>query len=268
MVRSLMKKEVMAIVFGIFLIGFFNLVIANETGQKSIANSLNCTTEDNCIKCSCETNQDCGACYHPNCLENKCVYEKEEIGQKNETKRYQYNETNRKPQDQENNGIGLGQMIRNRVKAGVYTNENGEEIRVSELAQNRIRLNIRNISVDCDDNCNLSDERIGNKTRLKIHFRNGNESEIKIMPDVASQRALERLKLKFCNESNNCTMNLKEIQNKKETRGAYEMQIERHKKLLGLFKMKAQERTQIDSETGEVISVNRPWWAALASSMN
>jgi len=33
---------------------------------------------------------------------------------------------------------------------------------------------------------------------------------IKIMPDVASEAALSRLRLRVCNETNNCTIELKD----------------------------------------------------------
>ena len=113
---------------------------------------------------------------------------------------------------------GLGQTISQRVKAGIYTNEQGEQIRVSELAQNRIRLNVGNVSVDCD--CSLTEEQIQNKTRLKMQLSNGRNAEIKIMPDTASERALERLRLKVCSEENNCTIELKETGKGNETRAS------------------------------------------------
>lgn len=163
--------------------------------------------------------------------------------------------------------FGLGQTIRRRVHAGTYTSENGTQIRVSEMAQNRLRINAGNYSADCD--CNLTQEQIQNRTRFKMNLSNGRNAEIKVMPDVASETALQRLRLRVCNESNNCTLRLKEVyQNKQQNQSiaAYEMQLERHYRILGLFQAKAQNRIQIDAENGEIIHTQRPWWAFLASA--
>ena len=85
------------------------------------------------------------------------------------------------------------------------------------------------------------------------------------MPDVAAERALERLRLKNCNETNNCTIELKDVGSREEVRAAYEMQVEKHYRLFGLFKAKAQNGVQIDAENGEVIKIKKPWWGFLAS---
>jgi len=155
---------------------------------------------------------------------------------------------------------GLGQIIRNRVRAGVYTSESGEKIRVSEMAKNRIRLQVRNISADCE--LNITQEQVQNRTRLKVMLSNGRKAEIKIMPDVASERALERLRL---SSENNCSLQLKEVGKGNETKLAYEVQVERHMRILGLFRTKAKVKAEVDAENGEVIRVKKPWWAFLAS---
>jgi len=127
---------------------------------------------------------------------------------------------------------------------------------------NEIRLRIKNYtarttlniteSMNEDNNTILTVQK-GDKTR-----------EIKIMPDTASERALERLRLKVCNETNNCTIELKEVPVGKAEKLAYELQIQRHYKILGLFRAKAQNKVQIDAENGEVIQTKKPWWAFLA----
>ncbi len=112
-------------------------------------------------------------------------------------------------------------------------------------------------------------EEVGDDGKTILKFENGNISrEIKIMPDTASERALERLRMKVCNESNNCTIELKDVGANKAAKIAYEVQADRHYKILGIFKAKAQERAQIDAETGEVISTKGPWWSFLASKQD
>lgn len=107
-----------------------------------------------------------------------------------------------------------------------------------------------------------------NKSKFHAKKSNGKKSEIKIMLDVAAERALERLKLKVCNETNNCTIVLKEVGNDKNTTDnrtvEYELQVQRHARVLGIFQAKAQERAEVNAETGEV-KIYQPWWAFLAT---
>jgi hypothetical protein len=89
--------------------------------------------------------------------------------------------------------------------------------------------------------------------------------EVKIMPDTASERALERLRLNVCSEENNCSIELKEVGNGNQTKAAYEVKVEKQARVLGLFKTKMQVQAQVDAENGEVIQTKKPWWAFLAS---
>jgi len=158
---------------------------------------------------------------------------------------------------------GLGQTIRNQVRAGVYTNEQGDQIRISQMAQNRLRIEVGGIEAECG--CELEEERVNNRTRLKTKLSNGRNAEIKIMPDTASETALNRLRLKVCSEENGCQIELKEVGKGNQTRLAYEVQAERHFRILGMFKTKAQVKAQVDAENGEIIQTKKPWWAFLAT---
>jgi len=158
---------------------------------------------------------------------------------------------------------GLGQTIREQVHAGVYTDNEGNEIKVSEMAQNKLRLRVKDVDADCE--CNLTREVGNNKTILRIRLSNGTDEEIKIMPNTASERALERLRLKNCSAENNCTLTLKEVGKGNETRLAYEVQIERHSRILGIFSAKMPTTTEVDAENGEVLRVKKPWWAFIAT---
>jgi hypothetical protein len=107
-----------------------------------------------------------------------------------------------------------------------------------------------------------------NKSTFHAEKSNGKNSEIKIMPDVAAQMALGRLKLKVCTEENNCTIVLKEVGNdKNETDNktiAYEIQVQRHARILGIFQAKADERAEVNAENG-IVKVHEPWWMFLAT---
>jgi uncharacterized membrane protein YkoI len=101
----------------------------------------------------------------------------------------------------------------------------------------------------------------GNLTIIKAVISNGSEVEIKIMPDEAQEIALEKMKIRVCNSENRCNLTLKEEKNKLR----YEMQLERHARILAIFQKKMQIRTEIDAETGEVTKIAKPWWAFLAT---
>lgn len=92
---------------------------------------------------------------------------------------------------------------------------------------------------------------------------NGRKAEIKIMPETASATAIARLgELGF-------TIELKEVgKNTKDTSDdkiVYELTGNKEGKFLGIFKIMASERVQVDAETGEVKKVIKPWWSFLAT---
>lgn len=139
-----------------------------------------------------------------------------------------------------------------------------ERVELKKETQNLIRLKIRNVSAHTTlDITEEFDEN--NNTLLVFKSSNGKNRIIKIMPDTASERALERLRLKVCSEENNCTIELKEVPVKKALKLVYELQVQKHYRLFGLFEAKAQNKVQVDAENGEIIQEKKPWWAFLAS---
>ena len=155
-------------------------------------------------------------------------------------------------------------QAQSRVKSGSYTTENGKHIQVqAQSSNNRIQLKTGQISAETS--MEMTQEQTQGKTKLKVKLSNGINSEVKIMPDTASEKALERLKIKVCSEENNCTIELKEVGQGEQVRAAYEVQVQKQAKFLGLFKTKMQVQAQIDAENGEVIRIKKPWWAFLAS---
>jgi len=152
--------------------------------------------------------------------------------------------------DDSSNESGQGSMI---------TTEQGVGERVVAFEADGVKLRSRDILL------NMTQETIQNRTRFNVQLSNGRNAEIKIMPSTASETALARLRLKVCNESNNCTIQLKEVGSGNETRAAYEVQLERHSRILGIFAKKMQVQTQVDAENGEVVQTKKPWWAFLAT---
>ena len=179
-------------------------------------------------------------------------------------------------QNQDNNSNIRRQIpvkIRTRkrvIRQGNYTISNERLLNVRQTSKNKIQLRIRNISSDVSSDLNLTQEQEQNKTRLRARLSNGKHAEIKIMPDKASETALKRLRLRACNKSNNCSIELKEVAlesqgNQLNKTAAYEIRAQKQARILGLFKTKMNVQAQIDAESGEVISEKKPWWAFLAS---
>ena len=167
----------------------------------------------------------------------------------------------------EDQGIGqeLNEQIsvaREEIRSGNYESSQGQLLRVSELAQDLRELRVNGVTAQTDLKITAEKDAAG-KTILRTKLRNGTEMEIKIMPDTASARALERLGLKVCSAENNCTLQLKDVGNGETERIQYEVQLERHSKILGLFQKKMQVSASVNAETGET-NVHKPWWAFLA----
>jgi len=115
------------------------------------------------------------------------------------------------------------------------------------------KIKVRNIAADTD--LELENITDGNQTRLRVKLSNGNNAEVKIMPDKASETALERLRAK------NVTLELKEVGNTI----VYEAEGNKEVKFLGLFKVQAKVRAQISAVNGEVVSEESPWWRFMAT---
>ena len=149
------------------------------------------------------------------------------------------------------------------VQDGVKINSKGEEISVQSQGNNEIQLEAQGISAKFKGE--MTEVSDGEGTKLYARMSNGSDREVKIMPDTASETALTRLRLKNCVAEEGCLIELKEVGNGNETRLAYEIQIERHSRILGIFQAKMKIRTQVDAENGEIIDINKPWWAFIAT---
>ncbi len=167
------------------------------------------------------------------------------------------------PNTGQENGQGQELNIQNQqeIRSGNYTGENGQQIKIQQQLNNRISFEVGGINVNCS--CNMTQEQIQNRTKLKVKLSNGRNAEIKIMPNTASETALQRLRLKNCNEEQECSIELKEIGSKNQTKIAYEIRARKQSKVFGLFKTKMNIQAQVNAETGE-IQIKKPWWAFLA----
>lgn len=163
---------------------------------------------------------------------------------------------------QEMQGEQVRAQTKAQVMAGELMNENGKQMSFENQGEG-LKFQVGNAFAHT--NMELMQEQVQNKTRLKVKLSNGKDSEIKVMPDTASEKALERLRLKVCSEENGCQIELKEVGQGEEARAAYEVQAQKQARFLGLFKTQMQVQAQVDAENGEVIQSKKPWWAFLAS---
>lgn len=130
-------------------------------------------------------------------------------------------------------------------------------------SENEIVIEINKVKVKTEMKLEQSSEN--NKTKLRTKLENGRNVELKIMPDRASERALERLRLKNCVEENGCFIELKEVGEGNGARLSYELKAKRSSRIFGIFRASMNVQSNVDAETGEIISVKKPWWAFLAS---
>ena len=148
------------------------------------------------------------------------------------------------------------------------TLKDGEELNFAEkrIIMRRINsqiMELRTLKTKIRTRLNLTNGT--NASELRARLSNGRNAQIKIMPDTASERALARLRLKYCNETTNCTIELKEVGEGNRTRAVYEARARKTFKLFGFIKNHEDVLTRIDAETGEEIEIKRPWWAWMAS---
>lgn len=109
-----------------------------------------------------------------------------------------------------------------------------------------------------------ADDVDGNGTALRAILSNGRYAEIKVLPDVAARVAVEKMQAKC--EERNCTVELKEVSaGNNKTRAVYVVNTEKEARALFIFKTRMKVNAEVDSETGEVVKVSKPWWAFLAS---
>ncbi|MBR9704699.1 hypothetical protein GOV12_04760 [Candidatus Pacearchaeota archaeon] len=85
--------------------------------------------------------------------------------------------------------------------------------------------------------------------------------EIKIMPETASQTAIDKLgDLGF-------TIELKIVPIKNIKKPVYELTGDKPAKLFGFIPSNAKIKAHIDPETGELIKTKKPWWSFLATGV-
>jgi len=105
----------------------------------------------------------------------------------------------------------------------------------------------------------------GNATVLAALLLNGKLSPVKIMPDTASLNALEKLKAR-CGAK--CSIELKETGILNNVRAVYTLTTEKDSRIFLIFPKKMTLSAEVNPETGDVLSISKPWWAFMAKEIN
>ena len=155
------------------------------------------------------------------------------------------------------NGLGV------KIQAGSYVTPSGGQVQIQ--AQENSQFSLESGGVHANTNMQMTQEQTQNGTMLRATLSNGRFAEIKVMPDVASEIAMEHLRVRVCSEENDCRIELKEVGQGEQVSAAYEVQVKKQARLFGLFGTRMQVQAQVDVQSGEVIRAQKAWWAFLAT---
>jgi hypothetical protein len=150
------------------------------------------------------------------------------------------------------------------LSEGEYKGPEGKTFKIQEGEFGNQELESNGVKAQVQMDLTNKGEENG-PVMMEASLSNGKNAEVKVMPDTASEKALERLKLKNCVEEQGCLLELREVRDKEDSKVVYQLKAQKESKVLGLFKKKMPVQAQVDAETGEVIQVKKPWWAFLAS---
>lgn len=112
---------------------------------------------------------------------------------------------------------------------------------------------------------NFSNRFNGSFIGQRFKMRNGEDFEINVDPSEVMDRAMSRVKLRMCDESNDCSMNLREFIRDKISRVAYSVNAQQPGKLFGFIKTNMNVQVDVDAGNGDVINVKTPWWSFMFS---
>lgn len=120
----------------------------------------------------------------------------------------------------------------------------------------------RTVRVDGEDELEteLEIEQGENDSELRAVLSNGERARLRLLPDEARERILERLKA--LNIEN---MTLEEITDRNVPKVVYNIKTNKQGKFLGVFKLAMKVEGRVDPETGEILDINKPWWAILVA---
>ncbi len=124
------------------------------------------------------------------------------------------------------------------------------------VASGIIRVNSNvNLTTNLDVNLN------GNGKIVVMH-RNGENETMEVTPNEAIVKVTSELHTS-CQED--CSVELKS-NNREETELVYEVESEKRVTVLGFMKSDMNIEAEVDARTGQIVDVDRPWWAFTVTS--
>ena len=132
-------------------------------------------------------------------------------------------------------------------------------VQVTQREQNRFEFQEGSEVHEIKANLEVKSLKVGEVVTLVATLSNGDTQEIKILPTAASDKAREKLKIAQGNEE----IEIEEEVHKNTPRAVYHFNSDKTGKFLGLWKIRARYQASIDTETGEVLDSNTPWWSFL-----
>ncbi len=91
----------------------------------------------------------------------------------------------------------------------------------------------------------------------KVILSNGNEATLKVTSNEAKQTAQANLNVSDCSS---CTVELSEV----KAQLAYKVTTKKQAKVLGFIKTNMDVTANVNAETNQLISIQKPWWSFLA----
>jgi len=148
------------------------------------------------------------------------------------------------------------------------TNPDGTEVTIKTKTEikdgeTEIKNSIEVKGAEVTTKLTLKQETEGDQTKLKVELSTGAEQDIIVLPDEALQTALDELQA-----TNNFTFELKEVVDGDTREAVFSARATQEGKLFGFFDVSVDLETLIDTETGEIIRTDRPFWAFLVVKSN
>ncbi len=147
--------------------------------------------------------------------------------------------------------IGADGEKRIKIKSECEVEDGVEKCKVENEVENEIHTSL-NISTEFENDSNL-----------EVKTSDGEKHKLRVLPDEARQIIMERLKA-----LNITNITLEEVKHKNIPRVIYNIESNKHGRFLGVFKLGLKVDSQVDPTTGEVLSVNKPWWGIFVVEQN
>lgn len=266
------KRGIVFLMLGILMISLISVVYAKEGGNEW-SNSGNSVRASGSAETETSVKSDIGRGKESAGAELKAELEavrkaKDKIEEKKSELREKFEENKDEIKREfkeriENNEEKIKRVIEFKEKIRKNKGEfrvEGKSVLINEMSGEQKEIIAGKINARTE--LNLTADDFGNGTSLRAILSNGRFADVKIMPDRAAAVALEKLRAKC--EERNCSIELKEVGVGNNTRAAWVVETDKESRVFLIFKKRMIAKAEIDSETGEILRIKKPWWAFLA----